>query len=260
LSFWLTRASHQHRRDASLVLSCINLTYPRHYSEVLRRLRYAKDALVLEIIGRSWEAWKRPHISEEEWAEAMQLVAALIYRMLGPELWDVDAINKARLLGFPANQWHNLLSNVDSHMIALKRLDPSASWEKLHQTAFTTLLVESYFSGMASAVLGGAGGKKPTGQAMQGRLQVLDVVGMIKYDQSRASSFRVSYPKRAMHDMGSEASTLEEHWHTPKEGAREKYLQDTGGRSKGYTKNKAGTNRAQAQKASGLFSGGAFRH
>ena len=48
-----------------------------------------------------------------------------------------------------------MLSNVDAHIIALKRLHPSASWEELRETALTTLLVESYFSGLASAVLGG---------------------------------------------------------------------------------------------------------
>ena len=49
----------------------------------------ARDALVLELMGRSWEAWKRPNMGKEQRAEALQLVAALIYRLLGPELWDV---------------------------------------------------------------------------------------------------------------------------------------------------------------------------
>ena len=94
---------------------------------------------------------------------------------------------------------------------------------------------------------------------MQERLPTLDVVQMIKYDPTRSGRFTANFSKRARYDMAVEASELGKHWHNHVDGARERYHKEQATRSGTFTKNKAGTNRAQSQKAGGLLAGGAFQ-
>ena len=189
-----------------------------------------------------------------------------MYRLVGGGMYDVRDLTMARTWGFPSDQWMNILANADSRIIALKQMherksgvshwEQVVSWEQLHEIAFTTLHVESFFSFMASAVLGGAGGKKPTAQAVQQRLAALDVAYLIKHDTTRLESFTVMFSRRMRKDIAGASAEMGQRWATEVEGYVEQWLEPLAKRCKTYTSNRAGTNRHQSQKRGGLLSGG----
>lgn len=92
-------ACDPHSQACSMALLCSSkLEYK------MRELGFERDALVIRIIGRAWRAITQPHFTQASRTKALYLLAFLIYRVFGNDLYDVRVLRKQQYAGYPLHQ------------------------------------------------------------------------------------------------------------------------------------------------------------
>ena len=88
---------HSHACSMALLMS-------KELAGKLHELGYCRDAVVLRTVGRAWQAWNRPHLTQEGRTKVMFLLATLVYQAFGFDLWDVRVLTASHYGNIPINQ------------------------------------------------------------------------------------------------------------------------------------------------------------
>lgn len=165
----------------------------------LWELGFKRDAVVLRTVGQAWQAWSRPHLTQEARTKALFLLSTLVYRAFGSDLWDIRVLTRSHHGGIATNQLLDMINNSDVRADLLELIpgQQDASFKGNSEGFLLTKRNESMFSTLASV----SGGKKPTAEFLLPRMDHIDVVSRIKEDLERGFSARRARLKRKMDDV-----------------------------------------------------------
>ena len=169
----------------------------------LEELGFIGDALLLEVLGESWQAWKRPHLTLRVRTEALEWLSVVVWRILGVSNVLDGRFRAERTAGIVTDQLFDLLSDVDARLEALTRLaDCGGDAEgSFRESSTTTRSLESLFSLLA----GQRGvGDKPYALGIQQRLRHIEVAQLVKYSCTDNFSCRFSKKRRYQSDADHE--------------------------------------------------------
>ena len=112
-------------KDELLISICFN-SYDKHSHacslylmthelliKCLLKNKNFREATILKVVGRSWEAWKRPGQTQADRTESLGYLKALVLRLFGRFIHSASALTSLHQGGFPTKQWLDLCFNVE---------------------------------------------------------------------------------------------------------------------------------------------------
>ena len=157
---------------------------------------------MLTVIGDAWAAFKMPGLTCQIRLEDLHALKYMVTRILGPALFDIDAIKKARTGGFVTKQLLDMMYDVEHYLHVVGPLSPALQ-NRFQSPNITTLMNENEFTYTFSIT----GGRKPTVEQLQNSTLFRDVVLGIKADPDR--NFGCTTSKRQWKDP-TDATILDE--------------------------------------------------
>jgi hypothetical protein len=190
----------------------------------LVKLDYMREAVIMEIIGDSVEAWHVPHQTEALRSEALHMVSILVYRLFGDGLRNAQCLGRQFFGGLPCKQWLDLVYNADARRMLLCAT-PWPHRQAVVESSLGTGGCESHFASEASC---STSGHKADVQTIQQRTIQLDVAAQFKLEaqQDEHGAFGARMSKRQCKDGAAKNND----WNngTRERGAYDKDLQTRG--------------------------------
>jgi len=175
--------------------------------EKMRALGYAREAVVLKVMGGAYAAWCKPHSTEGARTRSLHLLSIMVHRLFGPGMLDVRVLTSKSFGGFPTRQWQDFVANADARAAVLESLPPDLR-KVFKETSMTTISVESSFSLLPSSAGSSA---KPPATEIQGNAPKLDMVRDIKR-RATDEEYQESKRKRKLSDLHGGGSWNDGNW------------------------------------------------